>query len=262
MTAVAELILQRQDGYAILTLNRPDARNALSPQLLLDLCAAFRTLQGESDIAAVILTGAGSAFCAGLDLKALAADAAGLGAYAIHAEHDITAAMAAFDRPIIVGVNGVAATGGFELALMGDILLASSEARFADTHCRVGLAPGWGLSQKLARIIGPSRAREAHFTGNFISAQQAEAWGLVSRVVAPEELLEECRRVAADIVSCVPETVKVYKQMVNDGLQTDLAAGLAMERNVMTHVNQRVSGDAIASRRSGVQTRGKTQQTS
>jgi enoyl-CoA hydratase/carnithine racemase len=81
-------------------------------------------------------------------------------------------------------------------------------------------------------------------------------------VVAPEELLEECRRVATDIVSCVPETVKVYKQMVNDGLQTDLAAGLAMERNVMTHVNQRVSGDAIASRRSGVQTRGKTQQTS
>ena len=96
--------------------------------------------------------------------------------------------MAAFDRPIIVGVNGVAATGGFELALMGDILLASSEARFADTHCRVGLAPGWGLSQKLARIIGPSRAREAHFTGNFISAEQAEAWGLVSRVVAGENL--------------------------------------------------------------------------
>lgn len=252
----------RADGYAILTLNRPDARNALSPQLLLDLCAAFRTLQGERDIRAVILTGAGSAFCAGLDLKVMAADESGVGVYNIHAEHDITAAMEAFDRPIIVGVNGVAATGGFELALMGDILLASSAARFADTHCRVGLAPGWGLSQKLARIIGPSRAREAHFTGNFISAEQAEAWGLVSRVVAGENLLDECRKVATDIAGCVPETVKVYKQVVNDGLQTDLAAGLTMERNVMAYVNQRVTGDAIATRRAGVQKRGQKQQSS
>ena len=207
---MTELLLQREDGYAVLTLNRPDARNALSPQLLLDLCDAFRLLQDESDIYSVILTGAGTAFCAGLDLKAMAEDESGLGVYAIHAQHDITAAMTAFDRPIIVGVNGVAATGGFELALMGDILLASSGARFADTHCRVGLAPGWGLSQKLARIIGPSRAREAHFTGNVISAQQAEAWGLVSRVVAPEDLLDACRQVAMDIASCVPETVKPW----------------------------------------------------
>lgn len=256
---MTELLVQREDGFAVVTLNRPEARNALSPQLLLDLCATFRTLQDERDIHAVILTGAGTAFCAGLDLKAMAEDESGLGVYAIHAQHDITAAMTAFDRPIIIGVNGVAATGGFELALMGDILLASSEARFADTHCRVGLAPGWGLSQKLARIIGPSRAREAHFTGNFIYAQQAEAWGLVSRVVAPEDLLEACRKIATDIASCVPETVRVYKQMVNEGLQTDLAAGLAMERSVMTHVNQRVSGDAIATRRSGVQQRGKKQ---
>lgn len=256
----AELLLEREDGYAILTLNRPEARNALSPQLLLDLCAAFRALHNDDDVRAVILTGSGSAFCAGLDLKAMADAEAGLGVYAIHAEHDITAAMEAFDRPIIIGVNGVAATGGFELALMGDILLASSEARFADTHCRVGLAPGWGLSQKLARIIGPSRAREAHFTGNFITAQQAQEWGLVSRAVAPEDLMAECRKVAVDIASCQPDTVKVYKQMVNDGLNTDLAAGLAMERNVMTHVNKRVSGDAIGARRSEVQQRGKTQQ--
>ena len=255
----SELILQREDGYAVLTLNRPYSRNALSPQLLLDLCAAFRDLQHDDEIRAVILTGAGSAFCAGLDLKAMSDDDAGLGVYSIHAEHDITAAMGSFDRPIIVGVNGVAATGGFELALMGDILLASEEARFADTHCRVGLAPGWGLSQKLARIIGPSRAREAHFTGNFISAKQAEAWGLVSRVISSENLLDECRKVATDIASCVPETVKVYKQVVNDGLQTDLAAGLSMERKVMSYVNGRVSGDDIGARKSSVRERGKTQ---
>jgi enoyl-CoA hydratase len=258
--STAELLLEKTGGYAVLTLNRPEARNALSPQLLLDLCAAFRALQNDHDVRAAILTGAGSAFCAGLDLKAMSGDAAGLGVYAIHGEHDIAGAMAAFDRPIIVGVNGVAATGGFELALMGDILLAAAEARFADTHCRVGLAPGWGLSQKLARIIGPSRAREAHFTGNFITAQQAQEWGLVSRVVPGDALLDECRRVAADIASCVPETVKVYKRMVNDGLQMDLGAGLAMERNVMTQVNRHVTGAAIGARRSGVQQRGQAQQ--
>ncbi|NQX88315.1 MAG: enoyl-CoA hydratase [Halioglobus sp.] len=254
-----ELVIKIEEGYAILTLNRPGARNALSPQLLLDLCEAFRTLQEDDDIRAVILTGAGGAFCAGLDLKAMSDSEAGIGVYHIHGEHDITAAIESFDRPVIVGVNGVAATGGFELALMGDILLASTEARFADTHCRVGLAPGWGLSQKLARIIGPSRAREAHFTGNFISADQAAEWGLVSRVVAPGSLLDECRQVARDIVSCVPDTVAVYKTMVNNGLAMDLHAGLAMERNVMTHVNRQVSGASIGARRSSVQQRGQSQ---
>ncbi len=253
------LLIEKADAYAVLTLNRPEARNALSPALLADLCQAFADLRGDAAVRAVILTGAGTAFCAGLDLKALSASPEGMGAFDIHGGHDIVGAMEAFDRPIIIGVNGVAATGGFELALMGDILIASSNARFADTHCRVGLAPGWGLSQKLARIIGPSRAREAHFTGNFISAEQAADWGLVSRVVAPEELLDECRRVASDIASCVPQTVKVYKKMVNDGLNTSLAAGLVMERNVMGYVNAAVSGDAIADRRAGVQSRGKAQ---
>ncbi|MEM9254649.1 MAG: enoyl-CoA hydratase [Pseudomonadota bacterium] len=254
-----ELLQQHEDDYVILTLNRPASRNALSPQLLGDLCSAFRQLQEDTSVRAVILTGAGSAFCAGLDLKAMSESEEGLNVYRIHGEHDIVAAMEAFDRPIIVGVNGVAATGGFELALLGDVLLAAPEARFADTHARVGLAPGWGLSQKLARIIGPSRAREAHFTGNFISAEQAAEWGLVSRVAPADGLLDDCRQIARDVASCVPETVRVYKQMVNDGLGMDLAAGLVMERSVMGPVNRRVSGDAIGARRQGVQRRGKDQ---
>ena len=167
--------------------------------------------------------------------------------------------MADFDRPIIVAVNGVAATGGFELALMGDILIASENARFADTHCRVGLAPGWGLSQKLARMIGPSRAKEAHFTGNFITAQQAADWGMVSRAVPPEELLEDARRVASDIASCIPATVKLYKKLVDDGLAGTLGAGMEMEKLVMGYANKDVSGDAIGQRRKGVQQRGKQQ---
>jgi enoyl-CoA hydratase len=253
------LLVEREENYAVVTLNRPDAMNALSSELMGGLCCVFRELQQDPEIRAVILTGAGRAFCAGLDLKEMAASEKGLGTFSIHGEHDLYRAMGDFDRPIIVAVNGVAATGGFELALMGDILLASVEARFADTHCRVGLAPGWGLSQKLARIIGPSRAREAHFTGNFISAERAAEWGLVSRVVEAGELMPAARQLAGDIVSCVPETVVVYKQLVNDGLEMDMAAGLAMERRVMTHANKHVSGDAIGARRAGVQTRGKDQ---
>jgi len=255
-----ELIIERDEAVVTLTLNRPAVMNALSPQLIADLCRAFASLQQDNQVKVVILTGNGRAFCAGLDLKALAESEQGLQAFAIHGENNLQAAIAAFDRPVIIGVNGVAATGGFELALMGDILLASSEARFADTHCRVGLAPGWGLSQKLARIIGPSRAKEAHFSGNFISAQQAESWGLVSRVVAPESLMTECRKLATDIASCVPATVKIYKKLVDDGLGMPQAAGLLMERSVMAHANKGISGEAIAARRSAVQQRGKEQQ--
>ena len=131
------------DDIAVITLNRAEKMNALTTQMRAEV--AHAATQGGKEARVVVLTGAGKAFCAGLDLKAMA-EGGGLGAYAIHGEHDIMAAMDAFDRPIIIGVNGVAATGGFELALMGDILLASEEARFADTHCRVGLAPGWGLS--------------------------------------------------------------------------------------------------------------------
>ncbi len=257
---MSDVLLVEKDGpIATLTLNRPEVMNALSPELLSELCGAFKALQRDRDIEVVILTGSGRAFCAGLDLKAMAAHPGGLDAFAIHGDNDVARAMADFDRPIIVAVNGVAATGGFELALMGDILIASQEARFGDTHCRVGLAPGWGLSQKLARMIGPSRAKEAHFTGNFISAQQAADWGLASRAVPADELQADARKVAEDIASCVPATVKIYKKLVDDGLASTLGAGMEMEKLVMGHANKGVSGDEIGQRRENVQARGKQQ---
>jgi enoyl-CoA hydratase len=255
-----QILLVEKDGpVATVTLNRPDVMNALSPELLGELCQAFKSLKLDRDILAVVLTGNGRAFCAGLDLKAMETHPGGLEAFAIHGENDVARAMADFDRPIIVAVNGVAATGGFELALMGDILIGSENARFADTHCRVGLAPGWGLSQKLSRLIGPSRAKEAHFTGNFISAEQAAEWGMISRVVSSDDLLAEAQKVAQDIASCVPSTVKIYKKLVDDGLASTLGAGMEMEKLVMGHANKGVGGDAIAERRKGVQQRGKSQ---
>jgi len=253
------LLVEKEGAIATITLNRPDQMNALSPELLGELCQAFKRLQADREVLVVILTGNGRAFCAGLDLKAMEASPTGMKIFAIDGDNDVARAMADFDRPIIVAVNGVAATGGFELALMGDILIASEYARFADTHCRVGLAPGWGLSQKLSRLIGPSRAKEAHFTGNFISAEQADEWGMVSRVVPDDRLMSEARHVAEDIASCVASTVKVYKKLVDDGLASSLGAGLVMERLVMGYANKGVGGDAIAQRRKGVQERGKSQ---
>jgi enoyl-CoA hydratase len=255
----AILLVEKDGPVATVTLNRPAVMNALSPQLLTELCRAFKNLQSDREVLVAVLTGNGRAFCAGLDLKAMENHPGGLEAFAIHGENDVARAMADFDRPIIVGVNGVAATGGFELALMGDILIASDTARFADTHCRVGLAPGWGLSQKLSRMIGPSRAKEAHFTGNFISAEQAADWGMVSRVVPADELQAECRRVAGDIASCVPATVKIYKKLVDDGLASTFAAGMEMEKLVMGYANKSVTGDTIGQRRKVVQQRGKSQ---
>jgi enoyl-CoA hydratase len=254
-----DLLLDKDGPVAVLTLNRPDVMNALSPELLGELCQAFKSLKADKDIRAVILTGNGKAFCAGLDLKAMESHPGGLEAFAIHGENDVARAMEEFDRPIIVAVNGVAATGGFELALMGDILIASENARFADTHCRVGLAPGWGLSQKLSRLIGPSRAKEAHFTGNFISAQQAATWGMVSRTVAADSLMHDARKIAEDIASCIPGTVKLYKKLVDDGLSGTLGAGMEMEKLVMGYANKSVSGDDIGQLRQGVQQRGKKQ---
>lgn len=232
------VLCERFEGVAEVSLNRPESMNALSPALLQALCACFRELQADQTVRVAILTGAGRAFCAGLDLKVMAAsEGGGLADFAIHNENDICAVLGAFTRPLIVAVNGVAATGGFELALMGDILVAGESARFMDTHCRVALAPGWGLSQKLARIVGPSRAMEAHLSSRPISAVEAAEWGLVSRWVADADLMQDVRSLAGQIAAADPATVCTYKRLVHEGLGGTLDSGLSLERHVMAHAN-------------------------
>ena len=143
-----------------------------------------------------ILTGAGPAFCAGLDLRELSGEAGGRG-LAGTADLDVVGALTSCGKPLIGAINGVAVTGGFELALACDVLVASRAARFADTHARVGILPGWGLSQKLPRALGVYRAKALSLTGNYLDAETAERWGLVSHVVEPEALLPTARRLAA-----------------------------------------------------------------
>src|SRR5690606_12007271 len=163
------LVERRANGVALVTLNRPQAMNALSASLRLALSEAMIAIRDDPAVKVVVLTGAGEkAFTAGLDLKELGSDTAGLNAATDpDPKSNPVNAVASCGKPVIGAINGVAITGGFEVALACDILIASSNARFADTHALVGIMPGWGLSQKLSRIIGLSRAREMSFSGRF-----------------------------------------------------------------------------------------------
>ncbi len=257
------VLVDNDAGIATVTLNRPGSLNALSRALVAEISASFERLQAAEDVDAVILTGAGRAFCAGVDLKELGSGASTLTdgpAPASGSSERLIDALAAFDRPIIGAINGVAITGGFELALMCDLLIASTQARFADTHARVGIAPGWGLSQKLSRMIGIGRAKEVSFTGNFIDAAQAERWGLVNRVVEPDALLDVSRQLARDMQECDPRTLRRYKRMIDTGYATSFGEGMEMEWRESQEHMRGVTPEAVAGRRAAIQSRGRDQQ--
>ena len=246
-------------GYAVITLNRPAAQNALSRALMAQLSDAVDQLEDDPAVRVLILTGAGKAFCAGLDLKELGSGQFALGS----GENGVTprdpvAALHRFSGPVIGAINGAAVTGGFELALACDILLASPAARFADTHARVGIARGWGLSQKLSRAIGIYRAREVSLTGNWVSAEQAAAWGFVNRVVPAEQLLGEARKLAGDMLSCVPEMLQRYKSIIDDGFALPFGQAMQLEKARSREFNAGVGAAAIEARREGVRARNRS----
>jgi len=248
------------DGVATVTLNRPEAMNALSRALRAAIVAAFRRCADDPAAEVVILTGAGRAFCAGLDLKELGGETgAAEDTAAAVVGGDVVGAVQGCGKPVIGAINGFAITGGFELALACDVLIAARGARFADTHARVGIMPGWGLSQKLSRTIGIYRAKELSLTGNYLSAEQAEAWGLVNRVVEPEALLPTCRALAADMRSCVPDVMRAYKRVIDAGYAETFARGLALESEASRAHARALTPEVLAARRAGVQARGRDQ---
>ncbi len=256
------LLVDHDDGVATVTLNRPRSMNALSRELRGALLGAFQDISADSAVRVVILTGSGErAFCAGLDLKELGGegDSDADTRRTLGTGGDLVAAMEGLDRPIIGAINGVAITGGFELALACDVLVASTNARFADTHARVGIMPGWGLSQKLPRLVGVYRAKELSLTGNFLGAEQAERWGLVNRVVAPEALLRSCRALAGDMMSCEPEMIASYKRVIDEGFGESLREGRLIEVAANRKHSQSVTPEAIAERRLRIMERGRSQ---
>lgn len=246
-----------ENEVALVTLNRPQAMNALSRELRAAIAETFENLEADPAIRVVILTGAGKAFCAGLDLKEL-----GQGRDTVQGSvetKDPVTSIAKFSGPIIGAINGVAITGGFELALACDVLICSSEARFADTHGRVGILPGWGLSQRLSRTIGIYRAKELSLTGNFLTANQAADWGLANRVVAPDELIPAAKKLATDMLSLVPEALSGYKRLIDQGYAEAFGDALKTEHKFSGAANTTVRSADIEARRESIRQRGQTQ---
>ena len=259
------VLVSRENGLATVTLNRPEALNALSMALRNQIAKTFAELESDDSVQVIILTGAGRAFTVGLDLKELGGEVASTDTTDAQpnsavSSGDIGRVLGAMSKPVIGAVNGFAITGGFEIALMCDFLIASTEARFADTHARVGVVPGWGLSQRLPRLIGINRAKELSLTGNYLDAETACTWGLVNRVVAPDELLATCTQLAQDILSTDPVTRSEIKRIMDAGWDTTLSDGMDIEDVAnRAHAKAQVRADKVAARRADIQDRGRDQ---
>lgn len=242
--AFETLLVDRSDeGFATITFNRPEKLNTLSIQLRRELAAAVSALEAEPAVRVLIVTGAGRAFTAGLDLDEWASAPA-----AAAWEHDAVAAIERFSGPVIGAINGLAITGGVEMALACDLLIAASDARFADTHAKVGLLPGWGGSVRMQQRIGPHRAKELALTGRFLSAQEALAWGFVNRVVPPQQLQAEAQALAREMLANVPAGLVAYKQLLNDEARVPLAEAFALERARAQAANLGVTREEIDAR--------------
>jgi enoyl-CoA hydratase len=219
------VLVDRADRIATVTLNRPEARNALSLELMQALWDTIAAAGDDPEVDVVILTGADPAFCAGVDLKEVAGEVPPSAAPRAPGEgperdtNGLYRFVPVIGKPVIGAVNGVAVTGGLEIALQCTFLVASERARFADTHARVGVMPGGGMTVLLAQTVGLRRAIEMSLTGNFLTAEDALRLGLVNHVVPHDELLPFARRLAGDIVSNdqagVRRLLAHYRQMAN-----------------------------------------------
>jgi len=251
------VLIDVADRIATITLNRPEARNALNGELSAAIPRVLRALDTDPAVDVMILTGADPAFCAGVDLKALASGGTGL----VLPKDTYRGAFPPHTKPLIGAVNGVAVTGGFELALGCDFLVASEHARFADTHARVGVMPGWGLTVLLPQAIGLRRAREMSVTGNFIDAATALAWGLVNHVVPHDALLRTTRALAADIASNDQEGVRRMLATYEEGTLVTGLEAWTTEHRVALEWSARDDAVDFEARRAAVTERGRSQQT-
>ncbi len=247
------------DGVATVTLNRPQARNALNSEVLAAMREALVAADGDERVRAIVFTGADPAFCAGLDLKELGSSAANLDRSSESGRPGTP--WPVMTKPVIGAVNGPAVTGGLELALMCDFLIASDRARFADTHARVGVMPGWGLTVLLPQAIGLRRAKEMSLTGNYMDAHEALAVGLVNRVVPHDGLLPTAQALAADIVSNHPDGVATLLASYKETALTTAGEGLLIEQRVSkTWRERQFDPKEVERRRTAVVARGRSQQ--
>jgi enoyl-CoA hydratase len=235
MGALNQLVMLEDRGAVrVLTMNRPESRNALSTGLISALYAALIDADRDASVRAVVLTGADPAFCAGLDLKQAQRDGS---AYfeRLHAENCITK-VAQLDKPVLGAINGPAITGGMEMALGCDFLVASDRAVFADTHARVGILPGAGMTARLPHLVGTGMARRLSMTSEVIDAARAEKMGLVTEVVAHARLLNRTVELATQICEVSPPVMQDLKEIYVAGAGAIIKPALAAEQTIATTV--------------------------
>ncbi len=229
--AYETLIVETTDAVTLIRLNRPEALNALNSQLLSELTTALDQAEADDGVRCLVLTGSDRAFAAGADIKEMSDKT-----YAQMFASDFFGAFARrmeqFRKPVIAAVAGYALGGGCELAMLCDFVIAAETAKFGQPEINLGVAPGIGGTQRLTRFVGKSKAMDMILTARMMDAAEAERSGLVSRVVAPDKLIEEAMAAATKIASQSPLAVMMNKELVEAAYETTLATGVALERRL------------------------------
>jgi enoyl-CoA hydratase len=230
------ILVEKSEAIATVTINRPKSLNALNKETLLEMRACFGELALDRSIRVVIITGSGEkAFVAGADISFMQALEPEAGKAFGKLGHEVMHTIENLPQPVIAAVNGFALGGGCELALSCDMRFAASNAKFGQPEVNLGIIPGFGGTQRLPRLIGKGLANELIFSGNIIDAEEACRIGLVNRVVAPENLMAECRALALKIASRGPGAVRLCKEAVNNGMEMDLNRACTYEADLFAH---------------------------
>lgn len=228
--AYKHIIVEKKNKVGQITLDRPEALNALSIGLIAELAEAVEAFDADNSVGALLLTGSDRAFAAGADIKEMQ----GLGWPAVYDEDFGAAAdrIGQCRKPIVAAVAGFALGGGCEIAMMCDVILAADTAKFGQPEIGLGITPGWGGTQRLTRAVGKAKAMEMCLTGRMMDAEEAERAGLVSRVIPADELLDEALKTAEKIAGMSRITAKLVKEAVNRSYEVSLAEGIRFERRV------------------------------
>lgn len=226
------LLIEDKGPVRILTLNRPQELNSLNSELLSELDLAMADAASDSQVKVIVVTGAGKAFAAGADIGQMAAMNASEGKAFGAFGSEVFRRIETLNKPVIAAVNGYALGGGCELAMACDIRIGSSKAKVGQPETNLGITPGFSGTQRLARIVGIGRAKEMIFAGEPIDAQEAYRIGLFNKVAEPEQLMETALQLAEKIASKAPLAVHYAKEAINQGTETDIETGIALEANL------------------------------
>jgi enoyl-CoA hydratase len=225
------IIYEKSEGIATITLNRPEALNAFSREVVEEILQALEDVRNDENVRVVVLTGAGEkAFSAGADIKSM------IGMTVLKARElslmgeKLCSALENLEKPVIAALNGYALGGGLEVAMSCDLRIASENARMGQTEINIGLIPGWGGTQRLTRLIGRTKAKELVFTGRMIDAKTAEQLGIINMAVPQDKFKDTVRQFALELASKAPVAVRVAKAVINKGADMSLDSALALER--------------------------------